>query len=122
MDSMQYLAVILLFLAAIGGAILYLIFTKLSGGKKVKERVLREFDGEALDNAVSFKFEGYEVLATFRSELKFSILHNLGDEKVRNIRVPKNMKLTPLYLIVRVKNTKNMREKLIEAVNFLKSQ
>jgi len=118
MSEILYIIGILLSLSLLGAMIFYILVAKLTVKKKIKKELSTTFGGKDEGDSLKFKYRGYDIIATFRGEVKLSIVHNCKYEK--NTVPPKGMKFTPLYLTFRV-GKKDWRERLEEAIDFLQS-
>ncbi len=119
MESSLYAILIFLGLALLCSASIYIAIARASVRRKMKKSIAELFNakeyGEKGD-ALIFNYRDYDVIATFRGEVKLSIIHNreIGDAKA-----PKGMKLTPLYLIIKVRRGDEPRKLLDGAIEFL---
>jgi hypothetical protein len=85
---------------------------------EIIEYLSREFGAKDYGKAMRFEYRGYDVYITFSSGVKVSISHN---KEVKGIRAPKGMKLTPMFLTLKIKKKEELREKLDEGIEFLNS-
>ena len=117
-NYVYYVYSLIIILIVIVAWIFYDLFSKI--GKKDNERsdIKKLFNAMERDGNLYFKFHGYDVIVTFKPDMKVSIVHN---RDIENIESPKGAKLTPLYLTFKVKNAKEIGEKLENYTEFLDS-
>ncbi len=119
MDNYIYYVYIIMILAAIIVAwIFYDFFSKIGRKDRTREKIKKMFNASERDEDLYFKFRGYDVIMTFKPDIKVSIVHN---KNVENVSSPKGAKLTPLYLSFKVRNIREIGEKLDEYVDFIDS-
>ncbi len=109
---------LLLFLFVSFGAMIYIIFSLTSSKIKMKNEIKRMFNAKESGNDLLFKYRGYDIIATFRPNVKISIVHN---RDVEGINAPKGATLTPMYLIFKVKKTGDLPAMLDTYIDFLNS-
>lgn len=108
----------LIIFAFLFSILLYIFISKITIRKKFRKEIKETFNAKEYGDALRFNYRGYDVLATFRGDVKFSVLHN---KEYRKEKPPKGMKLTPLYLIIKIKKISDMRKLLDEGIDFLES-
>jgi hypothetical protein len=112
----------LLFIVVVAGAalaiIVYLLFRMLEKKNKIKEEIKRMFNAKEQDGDLRFSYRNYEVLVTFRPDVKVSILH---DRDVEDVKSPQGAQLTPMYLIFKVKKSEELAQRLDAYIDFLNS-
>jgi len=99
--------------------LLYISISKITVRKKFRKEIEETFNAKEYGDALRFNYRGYDVLATFRGVVKFSVLHN--KEYRKGEKPPRGMKLTPLYLIIKIKKISDMRKLLDDGIDFLES-
>ncbi len=119
MDVTTYLYIFVILGLILLAYILYVLISKIGKKEKIREEFLRIFNAQEYGDALKFDYRGYLFLVTFRPDVKVSISHNKNVENVKN--VPKGMKLTPMFLIIKIKRAEEIKNKVDEGVNFLNS-
>jgi|GEM_PF-2712717 len=119
MDATAYLYVFILLATILFAYIIYVLFSKIGKKEKIREDIRKLFGAKEYEDALHFTYRGYEILATFRPDVKVSISHNKDVEKAKDI--PKGMKLTPMFLIIKIKRREEIKEKIDEGIEFLES-
>ncbi len=107
------LLIIILIALAIISVLSYIL-----GGSRMRERIREEFGAQDYGNALKFTYRGYTMLATFGSSTKISIPH---EKNVKGIAAPKGMKLTPMFLTVKIGKKDDVKKRVDEAIDFLES-
>ena len=119
MDVTTYLYIFVILGLILLAYILYVLISKIGKKEKIRKEFLRIFNAQEYGDALKFDYRGYLFLVTFRPDVKVSVSHNKNVENVKN--VPKGMKLTPMFLIIKIKKTEEIKNKVDEGVNFLNS-
>ncbi len=118
MDSTLDAFMIFIGIFALFSMLIYLLFRVMGGKEKVKSEIKSAFNAKERDGTLIFKYRGYDVMVTFKPDVKVSVLHN---KNVEDVKAPKGAKLTPLYLIFRIKKSRELGEKLDRYTEFLDS-
>ncbi len=118
MDAIIYLYLIVLFAVFLIAWMVYLIISKGTQKRRIREEIRHIFNAVDYGDALKFEYRGYTMLATFRPEVKISIFHEKG---VESVKPPRGMKLTPMFLIIKIKCREEIKEKVDVAVDFLNS-
>ncbi len=116
-----YALFVVIMIAVIGALIFYTIFSALSSKKGMQEKICNVFNAERKGDMIYFKHKGYDVIVTFKPDVKVNIVHNKDVMDMGNVKPPHGMKLTPLYLSFKIKKVEELTEKLNEAVEFIES-
>ncbi len=118
MDPVFIALLLLLVIFGIFAVIIYAIFSLVAKKKKLKNEIKGMFKARESGDDLIFKYRGYDVLVTFRPEVKVSILH---DKDVEEVKSPSGAELTPMYLIFKVKKAEEIVAKLDRYIDFLDS-
>ena len=119
MDAVTYLYIFIILALILLAYIFYVLLSKMGRKDKIREEFRRIFNAEDYGEALKFQYRGYLFLVTFRPDVKVSISHNKDVENVKN--VPKGMKLTPMFLIIKIKKADEIKKRIDEGVEFLSS-
>ncbi len=119
MDVTTYIYIFIILGLILLAYILYVFISKVGKKEKMREEFLHIFNAEEYGDALKFNYRGYLFLVTFRPDVKVSISHNKNVENVKN--VPKGMKLTPMFLIMKIKKPEEIKKKVDAGVDFLNS-
>jgi len=119
MDATTYLYIFIILAAILLAYIIYILFAKIGKKERIREDIMKLFNAKEYGDALQFTYRGYQILVTFRPDVKINISHNKNIEGTRNI--PKGMKLTPMFLIIRIRKREEIKEKIDEGVSFLDS-
>ena len=119
MDAVSYIYLIFIIAVALLAYLIYVILSRVSKKEKMREEIIKFFNAEEYGDALRFTYRGYQILATFRPDVKISISHDKDVENAKN--VPKGMKLTPMFLIIKIKKREEIKERIDEGVDFLES-
>jgi hypothetical protein len=118
MDDLIYIYAFTIFGLGLLAWMIYFLISKIAKNRGIKDEIREMFNAEDYGDALKFEYRNYTVLATFRPDIKFSIAH---DKNVEGLEAPKGMKLTPLFLIIKIRKKREIREKLDVAIDFLNS-
>ncbi len=118
METMLYLYLIFSFAIALLAWMVYVLISKTISNRKIREEIIELFNAQEYGDALKFEYRGYTMLATFRPDIKISISH---EKDIENVRAPHGMKLTPMFLIIKIKRKEEIMEKVNEAVKFIDS-
>ena len=100
-------------------ALIFLVLLDYTRSKKKSTRVLKEeFRAEDYMKSLRFEYKGYTVLASPGRVVEIAIVH---DRSIKDVKAPRGMKLTPMFLVMRVRKAEKIRERLDEAIEFLNS-
>ncbi len=118
MDPVEEILIILIVLSLFFGILIFILSRMLSSKNKEKEEIKRMFNARESGGDLRFNYRNYDVLVTFRPDIKVSILHS---KDVEDVKPPQGAQLTPMYLIFRAKKAKEIGEKIDKYVEFLES-
>jgi len=109
---------LLISLLAIFAALIYIIIALSSSKTKVRKGIKSMYHAEDSGKDLIFKYRNYDIIATFRSKVKISIIHG---RDVEGIKAPTGAELTPMYLIFKVKKPEEVPTKLDKYIDFLET-
>ncbi|NPA74612.1 MAG: hypothetical protein GXO25_00850 [Euryarchaeota archaeon] len=118
MDPTEEVLLIMGVLFALFALIIYVLFRMLGSKNKMKDEIRSMFNARDYGDGLRFKYRNYDVLVTFRPDVKVSILHGKNVEEQHS---PPGAQLTPMYLIFRIRKSEEIVGKLDKYVDFLDS-
>lgn len=118
MDVLVYLYIIILFAISLIAWMVYLLISKGTRKKGIRKEIRQIFNAQDYGDSLKFEYRGYTMLATFRPDVKISIFH---ERQIEGVKPPRGMKLTPMFLIIKIRRGEEIKGKVDEAVDFLNS-
>lgn len=108
--------ILFLIIFALFAVIVYTIFYLIGDKKKIRYEIKKMFNAKESNGYLRFKYRNYDVMVTFRPDVKVSVLHNKNIDKEK---APAGARLTPIYLIFKIRKSREIVEKLDRYIDFL---